>query len=188
MLKDDAECPTSVYHLLVIITDGTIHDLDEMKRQLIKNENQPISVCIVGVGDENFSKMYQLDCRTKPIEDKNGNVSTRDMCQFARYKDFRDRPDKLTEYMLMIIPSQVEAYFRASQNFVGLSDAGKPKNLYLRKIKEEQEKEKLKLKKTKSGNKKATIILTEKDKFGQEKSKEEQEQEILETNNPNKES
>ncbi len=182
MLKDDAECPTSIYHLLVIITDGTIHDLDEMKRQLIKNEDSPLSVCIVGVGDENFSKMYQLDCRTKPLEDKNGNKSSRDICQFVRYKDFRDRPDKLTETMLMIIPSQVEAYFRKTQNFIGLSDAGKPKNIYIRKIQEEKKKEKLLAKRTKSSNKKSTIKLTEKERFTQEKSREEKD--FIETNMP----
>ena len=182
MLKDDAECPTSIYHLLVIITDGTIHDLDEMKRQLIKNEDSPLSVCIVGVGDENFSKMYQLDCRTKPLEDKNGNKSSRDICQFVRYKDFRDRPDKLTETMLMIIPSQVEAYFRKTQNFIGLSDAGKPKNIYIRKIQEEKKKEKLLAKRTKSSHKKSTIRLTEKERFTQEKSREEKD--FIETNMP----
>ena len=187
LLKEYEGCPTSIYHLLVIITDGTIHDLDEMKRQLIKNETSPISVCIVGVGDENFSKMYQLDCRTKPLEDKNGNKSNRDICQFVRYKDFRDRPDKLTETMLMIIPSQVEAYFRASQNFVGLSDAGKPKNLYIRKIKEEQEKEKLRVNKTKSSNnKRSTVKMTEKEKFTQEKPNKE-DKEFIETNMPQRE-
>ena len=185
MIKEYENYPTSIYHLLVIITDGTIHDLDEMKRQLIKNETSPLSVCIVGVGDENFSKMYQLDCRTKPLEDKNGNKSNRDMCQFVRYKDFRDRPDKLTETMLMIIPSQVEAYFRASQNFVGLSDAGKSKNIYIRKIKEEQEKEKLKVNKTKSSNKKSTIRLTEKDKFNPDKNKDEKD--FIENNMPYRE-
>ena len=180
LLKDDAECPTSVYHLLVIITDGTIHDLDEMKRQIIKSETNPISICIIGVGDENFSKMYQLDCKTKPIEDKNGNISSRDNCQFARYKDFRDRPDKLTENMLSIIPSQVEKYFRASQNFIGLNDAGKPKNIYIRKIKEEQEQEKEKeknIKFIKTHIRKPTIRLTQKEKFNHEKNKEENEQE-----------
>ena len=186
MLKEeDGNCPTSIYHLLIIITDGTIHDLDEMKRQLIKNQDSPISICIVGVGDENFSKMYQLDCRTKPLEDKNGNKCGRDLCQFVRYKDFRDRPDKLTEFMLMIIPSQVEAYYRAyPDKFIGLSDAGKPKNIYIRKIKEEQEKEKLKANKTKSSNKKSTIKLTEKEKekFIQEKSRDEKE--FIETNMP----
>lgn len=186
MLKEYEGYPTSIYHLLVIITDGTIHDLDDMKRQLIKNETSPISVCIVGVGDENFSKMYQLDCRTKPLEDKNGNKSSRDMCQFVRYKDFRDRPDKLTEHMLMIIPSQVEAYFRKSNNFVGLSEAGKPKNIYIRKIKEEQEKEKLKMNKTKSSNKKSTIRLTEKEKFVQEKRSKE-DKEFIKTNMPQRE-
>ena len=186
MIKEYENYPTSIYHLLVIITDGTIHDLDEMKRHLIKNETSPLSVCIVGVGDENFSKMYQLDCRTKPLEDKNGNKSNRDMCQFVRYKDFRDRPDKLTETMLMIIPSQVEAYFRASQNFVGLYDAGKSKNIYIRKIKEEQEKEKLKVNKTKSNNKRSTVKLTEKEKFNQE-TKNKEDKEFIENNMPYRE-
>ena len=174
MLKEEDEnCPTSIYHLLVIITDGIIHDLDEMKRQLIKNQDSPISICIVGVGDLNFSTMYQLDCRTKPLEDKNGNKCGRDLCQFVRYKDFKE-PDKLTEYMLMIIPSQVEDYYRKNPDkFIGLSDAGKPKNIYIRKIKEKQEKVKLKTNKTKNSNKKSTIRLTEKDKFLQEKNTEE---------------
>ena len=119
--------------------------------------------------------MYQLDCRSKPLEDKNGNKSSRDICQFVRYKDFRDRPDNLTELMLMIIPSQVEAYFKESQNFVGLSDAGKPKYIYIRKIKEEQEKEKLRSNKSNNSNKKPIIKLTEKERFTQGKCKEEKE-------------
>ena len=189
LMKDDASCPTSLYHLLVIITDGTIHDMDDMKRQLIKNETLPLSVCIIGVGDENFREMYQLDCKTKPLEDKNGNKSSRDLCQFVRYKDFRDRPDKLTESMLMIIPSQVEAYFRATQNFIGLSDAGKPKNIYVRKIKEERERAKareLGLKKTKSSFKKSIMKKSEKEKGKEEKEK--QDQEFIDNNMPNRES
>ena len=182
MIKDDAKCPTSIYHLLVIITDGTIHDLDEMKRQLIKNQDSPISVCIIGVGDENFSKMYQLDCKTKPLEDKNGNKSDRDICQFIRYKDFRDNPDKIAETLLTIIPSQIEKYYRRSQNFVGLLEAGKSKNIYIRKFQEEKKKEKLLAKRSKSNNKKSTIKLTEKEKFAQEKTREEKE--FLETNMP----
>ena len=141
MLKDDEDCPTSIYHIMVIITDGNNHDIDEMIRQLIKSERYPISVCIVGVGDENFSRMLQMDSRTKPLEDKDGNKSERDMCQFVRYNDFKDRPDKLTEYMLTVIPSQVEAYYRASKDFTGLKDIGKSKNGYSKKMKEKNEEE-----------------------------------------------
>ena len=136
------ETDTSVYHLLVIITDGNIHDMDDIKRGLIKNNQVPLSVAIIGVGDENFRDMLQLDCQTMPLEDKYGNKTERDLCQFVRYKDFRDRPDKLAERLLMIIPTQIEAYFRKYQNFVGLSDAGKSKNIYLRKLEEEKEREK----------------------------------------------
>ena len=186
MLKDDDDCPTSIYHILVIITDGNNNDIDEMVRQLIKSERYPISVCIIGVGDENFSRMLQMDSRTKPLEDKDGYKSERDMCQFVRYNDFKDRPDKMTEYMLNIIPSQVEAYYRASQDFIGINDSGKPKNAYLRKMKENKEKNKLNPQKTKSTFKRSTIRLEEKDKYDKKKeNKEEFEQEFINTNLPN---
>ena len=186
MLKDDDDCPTSIYHILVIITDGNNNDIDEMVRQLIKSERYPISVCIIGVGDENFSRMLQMDSRTKPLEDKDGYKSERDMCQFVRYNDFKDRPDKMTEFMLNIIPSQVEAYYRASQDFIGINDSGKPKNAYLRKMKENKEKNKLNPQKTKSTFKRSTIRLEEKDKYAKKKeNKEEFEQEFINTNLPN---
>ena len=182
MLKDDEDCPTSIYHILVIISDGNNHDIDEMVRQLIKSERYPISVCIVGVGDENFSRMLQMDSRTKPLEDKDGNKSERDMCQFVRYNDFKDRPDKLVEYMLTVIPSQVEAYYRASKDFTGLKDVGKPKNAYLRKLKEKKENE-LNKQKTKSTFKRGSIKLDEKEKFiKKNNNKEEFEQELIDTN------
>ena len=182
MLKDDDDCSTSIYHILVIISDGNNHDIDEMVRQLIKSERYPISVCIVGVGDENFSRMLQMDSRTKPLEDKDGNKSERDMCQFVRYNDFKDRPDKLTEYMLTVIPSQVEAYYRASKDFTGLKDVGKPKNAYLRKLKEKKENE-LNKQKTKSTFKRGSIKLDEKEKFiKQNDNTGEFEQELIDTN------
>ena len=184
MLKDDDDCPTSIYHILVIITDGNNNDIDEMVRQLIKSERYPISVCIIGVGDENFSRMLQMDSRTKPLEDKDGYKSERDMCQFVRYNDFKDRPDKMTEFMLNIIPSQVEAYYRASQDFIGINDSGKPKNAYLRKMKENKEKNKLNPQKTKSTFKRSSTRLEGKEKYAK-KNKDEFEQEFIDTNMPN---
>ena len=181
MIKEQ-KCPTSIYHLLIIITAGTIHDLEEMKRQLLKNQDKPISLCIIGVGDEIFTKMYQLDCRTGSLEDKYGNKTYRDLCQFVRYEDFRDRPDKLTEFILTIIPPQVEKYYRTSKNFIGLSDVGKNKNLLLKKMEEEEDKDKFKLKKTKSSLKKSMAKFSEKEKFSHEKSGEEKE--FIETNMP----
>ena len=131
----------------------------------------------MGVGDENFTRMLQMDSRTKPLEDKDGNKSERDMCQFVRYNDFKDRPDKLTEYMLTVIPSQVEAYYRASKNFVGLKDAGNPKNAYLRKLKEKKEKEQYKRQQTKS-----TFRKNSDEKYNNIKDKEKYEEEYVNTN------
>ena len=180
MLKDDEDCPTSIYHIMVIITDGNNHDIDEMIRQLIKSERYPISVCIVGVGDENFSRMLQMDSRTKPLEDKDGNKSER---QFVRYNDFKDRPDKLTEYMLTVIPSQVEAYYRASKDFTGLKDVGKSKNGYSKKMKEKKEKEsELKNQKNKLNYRRSSIKLEEKEKLIKKIDNNELEKELIDTN------
>ena len=109
------------------------------------------------------------------------------MCQFVRYNDFKDRPDKLTEYMLNVIPSQVEAYYRASNDFVGLKDAGKPKNGYLRKLKENKEKERLKTQKNKSTFQRGSIKLEEKEKekIRKKKNKDEEEEEFIDTKIPN---
>ena len=73
--------------------------------------------------------------------------------------------------MLTVIPSQVEAYYRASGDFIGLKDAGKPKNVYLRQLKEKKENDQLKKQKTKSTFKRGSIKLEEKDKYFSEKKK-----------------
>jgi len=48
------------YAILLIITDGKIDDMQETKNILVKASNYPISVIIVGVGDNNFGNMNEL--------------------------------------------------------------------------------------------------------------------------------
>ena len=45
------------YMILLIITDGAIHDMDETIRLLVNGSNLPLSVLIVGVGNDDFSNM-----------------------------------------------------------------------------------------------------------------------------------
>ena len=49
------------YFVLLIITDGIITDLDETKKSIIEASGLPLSIIIVGVGDEDFSAMEELD-------------------------------------------------------------------------------------------------------------------------------
>ena len=50
------------YFILLIITDGIINDMKQTKDEIVamSNENLPISIIIVGVGNADFSKMDEL--------------------------------------------------------------------------------------------------------------------------------
>ena len=52
---------SQLYNILLIITDGDIHDMSTTKDLIVAASNMPISVIIVGVGDENFELMIELD-------------------------------------------------------------------------------------------------------------------------------
>lgn len=43
--------------VLLIITDGVIHDMDETIRMIVQGADVPLSILIVGVGNEDFSNM-----------------------------------------------------------------------------------------------------------------------------------
>jgi hypothetical protein len=50
-----------VYHVLVIVTDGVINDMQETVDAIVDIALLPVSIIIVGVGDADFSKMTVLD-------------------------------------------------------------------------------------------------------------------------------
>ena len=52
-----------MYHILLILTDGEIHDMDATINEIaeISSQNLPVSIIIVGVGDEDFANMVKLD-------------------------------------------------------------------------------------------------------------------------------
>ena len=50
-----------MYHILLILTDGCIHDMKETKDLIVECSNYPLSIIIVGIGDADFSNMVELD-------------------------------------------------------------------------------------------------------------------------------
>ena len=122
LIKEN-ESTTSIYHILLIITDGTIHDFDETKSTIIKSSYLPFSIVIIGVGDEDFSAMIELDGDKTELVDKNGNKAERDIVQFVKYMDYMNDPVRLAEEVLMEIPSQIEQYYRVYKRFVGIKES-----------------------------------------------------------------
>lgn len=49
------------YTILLILTDGDIHDMQETKDWIVEGSELPLSIIIIGIGDANFDRMVELD-------------------------------------------------------------------------------------------------------------------------------
>ncbi len=98
------------YSVLLILTDGEIHDMKETKDIIVQNSNLPISVVIVGIGNADFTKMNELD-GDNGLYSSNGKKSPRDIVQFVPFNKFQGNADLLTKELLKEIPNQVVQYF-----------------------------------------------------------------------------
>lgn len=50
-----------MYHVMLILTDGEIHDIRETLDVIVELSEYPVSIIIVGVGNESFEGMKYLD-------------------------------------------------------------------------------------------------------------------------------
>ena len=100
------------YHIIMILTDGMIDDMQETKDSLVAASFLPISVIIIGIGNGDFSKMDVLDADIEPLYDSNRRKADRDLVQFVPYNKFKDNPQKLAEQVLEEIPRQVVEYYQ----------------------------------------------------------------------------
>ena len=60
------------YQILLLLTDGTIHDMPKTKQLLVKLSELPASVIIIGVGEADFSAMEELDGDGGVLMDSSG--------------------------------------------------------------------------------------------------------------------
>jgi len=97
------------YYILLILTDGNADDMEYIKDEIIKTSKLPISIVIVGLGDNNFDKMVELDNDKQEFRLKskysNGKYE-RDIVQFVPFREFRSHPGLLEEETLREIPKQ----------------------------------------------------------------------------------
>jgi len=62
-----------VYHILLILTDGCVHDMRETIDLIVECTQYPLSIIIVGIGSADFTAMESLDSDEKLLRDGKGN-------------------------------------------------------------------------------------------------------------------
>ena len=65
----------------------------------------PVSIIIVGIGEEDFGKMEELDADSQVILDKNGKAAGRDIIQFVKFNDMSNMAQvEVNEIMMAEVP------------------------------------------------------------------------------------
>jgi len=103
--------PLHKYHILTIITDGEISDMEKTKREIIKATDTPLSIIIVGVGNNSFDSMEELDGDDVRLN-IDGKYAERDIVQFVPLSKYIDNPSLLACETLAEIPKQVTEFSR----------------------------------------------------------------------------
>lgn len=100
------------YSILLILTHGCVSDIEATKNVLKEVANSPLSIVLVGIGDNDFSAMKFLD----DFQKKEGG---RDICNFVKFSASQDRV-ALAKDTLREVPFQLSSYF-ISRNIMPLA-------------------------------------------------------------------
>ncbi|CAD8071973.1 unnamed protein product [Paramecium sonneborni] len=98
----------NAYTILLILTDGIIHDMEQTKQLIVNSSRVPLSIIIVGVGNENFQMMEELD-GDQGLYSGNRKAE-RDLVQFVPFRNFSGNHINLARHVLAEIPEQIVKY------------------------------------------------------------------------------
>ena len=99
------------YHILMILTDGIIVDQQQTIDALVEGSFLPLSVIIIGIGNDHFQEMIQLDGDDIPLVSSIGIKRMRDLVQFVPYNKYRNDPTELAAQVLEEVPRQIMEYY-----------------------------------------------------------------------------
>ena len=99
------------YNVLLILTDGIINDMNETIDALVEASFLPLSVIIIGIGNDHFEEMKTLDGNENPLINSKGKKRLRDLVQFIPFNDYKNSPNLLAEEVLKEIPRQIIEYY-----------------------------------------------------------------------------
>ena len=100
------------YNILMIISDGYVHDINEIIDRIVESSKLPLSVIIIGVGADVTSDMKQLNGEDGKLIDSNGEGLEKDIVQYVHFNDYNENIEKLTQEVFRYIPQQIKDYFQ----------------------------------------------------------------------------
>jgi hypothetical protein len=99
-----------VYTILLIVTNGNVHDLQATVDAIVAASVKSISIVIAGIGTGDFGTMTFLDANTIPLRSSEKKEAARDIVQFAAYAHHMNHPGNMAAELLAEIPRQVEHF------------------------------------------------------------------------------
>ena len=94
---------------MLIITDGSFHDMPDCKNLIYDLSQMPCSIIIIGVGNADFSGMEELDDDWGHLANCQGKRCPRDIVQFVSFNEAMLRGD-LAAQVLKEVPNQMVSY------------------------------------------------------------------------------
>lgn len=78
---------------------------------IVQGSKVPLSIVIVGLGNDSFTNMVKLDADDEPLIDSHGRRMERDIVQFVPYRDVGNSPTRLAREVLDEIPREIVNFF-----------------------------------------------------------------------------
>ena len=99
------------YFILLIFTDGNLSDMSFTVNEIAKASNLPISIIIVGMGNNDHTKIKDLDNDTYELPSKEPRLKPiRDIVNSVEYSKYKNDIEKLAKETISEIPQQFLEY------------------------------------------------------------------------------
>jgi len=101
------------YTVLLILCDGQINDMEESIDLIVSFSDAPLSIIIIGVGEEDFSEMHRLAPDNGILTDTLNNPVGRDNIQFVEFQDYsQEHFSVLNHDVLYEVPNQLLSFMK----------------------------------------------------------------------------
>ena len=107
----------SIYNVLMIITDGIIDDIDDVIDSVVDAQSLPLSINIIGIGEEPTEEMRTLNLERGPLYDSKNRRMDRKVVTYIHFQGYQNNFHLLKNDLMKTIPENVIEYLN---NYSGL--------------------------------------------------------------------